>query len=179
MISSELEGETAERNTRWPIEIGEAEEVFKSLAYYRGCKEMLIRRYFVALISLAVLAIIIAAWSYLFRTEKEENPYLGEIALKHRWGRVHTFSADKNMDGITNSLAIWPDYDRNLPPLEAWYDPEDRGSFKYHVVYDEGKADRLEIDEDGDGIYESVLHGKDAQSYIDTNLCSRIPDHGK
>lgn len=140
------------------------------------------RRTFLVLMSLAVPVIIAVLW--LFRTENIDNPELGQIQHKYRWGVVRELLADTNRDGQVDFRALFGEGDsRSSPqigphdyPTEFWEDKNFDGIFELHAVYSNEEISRIELDDDGDGHFETVLTGVEAKDYYPNRAEKRAVD---
>lgn len=112
------------------------------------------------LLALALIAVV--ALGYLFRSQTIENPELGVITYHHRWGKRSQLIADTNRDGMIDFRARIDDLGL---PEEYWEDSNHDGAFDRHVIMEGTLIQRLELDEDGDGKYERVLGGVEAQGF--------------
>lgn len=119
------------------------------------------RRIFaIGLIALAVASAVVGG--YLFRRETYDNPELGVITYHYRWGKRAKLTADTNRDGRIDVIDRIDDLGS---PLEYWEDSNHDGTFDRHVVLKEGLIERVELDQDGDGEYEIILEGSEAESF--------------
>lgn len=117
---------------------------------------------------LLLAAILLIA--YLFRTETYENPELGIIENRFRWGYAFEQTADVNRDGNPDYRAIYAKGARSFStgqaPVEIWEDRDYDRKFEIHAVLDESIVVTVEIDKDGDGVYETILSGEEASSFF-------------
>jgi hypothetical protein len=76
-------------------------------------------------------------------------------------------TADTNLDGAINFRASFVGV-RNFSraPVEYWEDRDFDGVFEIHVVKDRVHFGVLQVDQDGDGIYDLELFGKEAEVYF-------------
>jgi hypothetical protein len=114
----------------------------------------------IGLIALIVASAVVAG--YLFRRQTYDNPELGVITYHYRWGKRAWLTADTNRDG---KIDVRDRIDDLGFPEEYWEDSNYDGSFDRHVVMEGSLIQRVELDEDGDGKYERVLEGAEAQGF--------------
>ncbi len=107
--------------------------------------------------------------AHLFRTEKHDNPHLGLIEYKYRWGHAHEIAADSNRDGSIDYRGRFDgstgSFGTHDSPIEYWEDRDFDGVFEIHVMLDGPVIRRMELDEDADGEYERVLTGDEAAGF--------------
>ena len=109
-------------------------------------------------------------FAYLFRTETLENPELGVFQYKYRWGIAHEEQVDTNRDGTPDYRAIFDGTSRTFDahglPREFWEDRDHDGVFEIHAVYSDNRLERVELDRNGDGIYDEVLVKSEAEAFF-------------
>lgn len=114
-----------------------------------------------------LVAVCLSVW--LFRIERGDSSS-GAYELHYRWGKPRVFLLDRNHDGVWDYRAI---VERggalSVPPSEFWDDEDFDGRFELHVLLgdwvdqDSQPVTAFEIDTDGNGTYETVLTGVDAE----------------
>ena len=116
---------------------------------------------------LVLVAVCFSAW--LFRVERGDGP-AGAYEVHFRWGKPGVFLLDRNHDGVWDYRAIVRRREGlSGPPSEFWDDEDFDGRFELHVLLgdwvgqDSQPVTAFEIDTDGDGTYETVLTGVDAE----------------
>jgi hypothetical protein len=118
-----------------------------------------------ALLLAGVVVVAVFASKFWFRIEVVDNPTLGEMKYKYRWGGRAWLEVDRNRDGLPDAKA------RLLPgspatPKELWEDRDSDGVFEIHARMNRrGEIIFLEIDEDNNGVEEVLLHGDEAAAY--------------
>lgn len=134
----------------------------------------------IALIALGLpLLGIMTSLSYLFRMQVIDNPALGIITVRYRWGRPYEITADSNRDGEADyrgfvdapfgSIAT-----HTAIPTEYWEDSDYDGCFESHVVLESGSIIFVEVDVDKDGRYEETLTGREATNFYESKLKGRV-----
>lgn len=107
---------------------------------------------------------------YLFRTETLDNPDLGIIEHRYRWGYAYEERADTNRDGSHDFRAIFNTKSRSFAthdqPSEFWEDRDYNGVFEIHALLKDGQLERVEIDQDQDGKYDRELFGEEALQFF-------------
>lgn len=128
--------------------------------------------------SLSLLGVAFALL-YAFRTEYQDNPALGRIGEVYRWGRPHAIVGDTNGDGRNDFRGlVTPDtrhFSTSTQIQEWWEDRDFDGIFDLHAVTQPGNTQRveaLELDEDKDGTFETVLRGEAASAYLSERVRS-------
>lgn len=116
------------------------------------------------LVALAIVSCIF----YLFRVQKLDLGEMGEVSVKYRWGCPSEIRQDIDGDGSVDIVArVNAPFGRfashTTSPVEDFYDTDFDGNLDTHVVYDKGKAQLLKEDRDGDGDFEVLLRGGEAQ----------------
>lgn len=113
------------------------------------------------------LAVLVAA-RYLFRSETDQNPELGTITIKYRWGCAEEIRVDANRDGRIDAVylldAPFGEYSREHPPVESYESSRCDGVFDIHVTYVPER--RVHVDSDRDGLWDTTLRGKRAASFL-------------
>ena len=130
------------------------------------------------LISLLLLGGAICL-TYLFRVQVIDNPALGIISIRYRWGRPYKITADSNRDGKADYRGLvdapfGPIATHTAIPTEYWEDSDHDGSFECHVVLEAGSIKSVEVDVDKDGHYDKVLTGNDATHFYESKLKDRV-----
>lgn len=114
--------------------------------------------------------------AYLFRIEELDNPDLGVIQLRYRWGFAHETLADTNRDGSFDFRALFDGTSRSFGshdlPIEVWEDRNHDGVFEIHALLDGDIVERVELDHDQDGRPDQVLTGSEAAQYFKSFLGS-------
>ena len=137
---------------------------------------MRIRRWLVYVLSAGLGALFVgflAGYLYLFRSEVDHNPALGEITYHYRWGRPYLITVDQDRDGRDDARVIvdapFGLYSTYITvACEYWEVRNDGKGFKRHVLLQNGRITVVELDEDGDGKYEKRLEGKAASEFYAT-----------
>jgi hypothetical protein len=135
-----------------------------------------LRKSVIILIGSFVASLIITGFllAYLFRTETLDNPALGIIRQKYRWGFAYEELADTNRDGATDFRAVFDGTSRSFgthdQPREFWEDRNYDGIFEIHATYGREKLERVELDRDNDGQYDDVLTGSEAEDFFESFL---------
>ncbi|MCP3994318.1 MAG: hypothetical protein GY722_04520 [bacterium] len=110
--------------------------------------------------------------AHLFRTETLDNPHLGVIQNKYRWGLAYEQLADSNRDGLHDFRAVFDGSSRSFSnqdqPVEFWEDRNYDGIFEIHALLEEGVVARVELDRDQDGKYDQVIAGREAEHFFET-----------
>jgi len=121
------------------------------------------------------LIIFLIGFSYLFRTVSKDWVF-GRIYYEFRWGRPYEVTADTNLDGKINFRASFVGVDNfSRSPVEYWEDRDFDGVFEIHLVKDRVHFGVLQVDQDGDGIYDLELHGSEAEEYYRSLTDSEHP----
>jgi hypothetical protein len=90
----------------------------------------------------------------------------GRIHYEFRWGLPYMVTADTNLDGNINFRASFVGVgDFSFSPVEYWEDRDFDGVFEIHLVKDQVHFGVLQVDQDGDGIYDLELFGEEAKEY--------------
>jgi len=107
---------------------------------------------------------------YLFRVEVLEAGYLGEVSVKYKWGYPAELRQDLDEDGSNDLVerldAPFGRYAAHTTLVtEGFYDTDFEGQLDAHVIFQgEGGAIKVvELDRDGDGVFEVLLRGEEAQ----------------
>jgi hypothetical protein len=118
-------------------------------------------------------ALLFAFWHlWLFRSESttvQETPFL----FKWRWGRPSHFCVDANGNGYYETWyrqESYGSFSTTASPDEALVDGDEDGVYELHAVWQPTPRVhfRIAIDEDGDGLRETVLDGEQAFAlYLD------------
>ena len=112
-----------------------------------------------------------AAMAFLFRHASEDNPPLGRITLRYRWGRPALIEVDGNYDGVIDMRARVPGtFATGVPPVEWWEVPCGRHTFRYHVTLREGQIASVETDEGCTGTATARYDGADARAFYDDRI---------
>jgi len=124
------------------------------------------------IIILIILVILFLVLLFLFRTQTVDNPALGVITFKYKWGRVHQILADSNRDGRIDyreltSAPFGAISTHTSSALQYWEDADFDGHFERHAILEHGEIKILEIDEDTDGVYEKILTGEEARKFYE------------
>ena len=123
-----------------------------------------------ALYPLAVLALVAVGAGYLHlnRTVVVDNPSLGILKYRYKWGRPHELAADTNRDGRDDFLASYDGFSDfgGSPGREHWEDRNHDGVFDVHVVYRAGEVARVRVDGDHDGVFEMSAWGAEGAALI-------------
>ncbi len=119
--------------------------------------------------SVAVLTVGVAvAGLYLFRTTVEARADGAVVRHTWRWGMAYSASIDRDGDGRIDILAFLQpglaDFYTDVPPREVLLDLDLDGRFDHRLVY--AAVDRLELDVDGDGEFETTLTGSQVGQYF-------------
>lgn len=130
------------------------------------------RRWMLYSLISATLVVAGGGCLYLFRQEIEDDPYLGMITHKYRWGMPRELFLDTNRDGKTDSrcrvagdFGSFSTQDDSL--LECWESRQCDGRFDLHYVWNQnGELQRLERDVDRDGEYDTVLFQPEAIEFL-------------
>lgn len=121
--------------------------------------------------ALALLCILLRF--VLFRTVVESNQALGILRYSYRWGTLSVLTCDRNADGVIDArLRIQSP--TNSPStafivLEGWESSRLDGHFDVHYQEVDGVL-HLELDDDGDGRFESALVGEPARETLRTRM---------
>jgi hypothetical protein len=122
----------------------------------------------VSSLALVVLGLIGLAWWHYFGDTVWDNPEIGVCRFKLRWGKAYEVRIDTNRDGVADirirysGLRTWGPHER---PLESWEDTDYDGRVDLHSVWLNADGEGvlvLQVDDDGDGVYDRVLCGTDA-----------------
>jgi hypothetical protein len=137
-------------------------------------------RFLLRWIAILAVAILVASGCYLFRTRTIENPELGRITLKWRWGRAAEIAVDSNQDGKVDFRMLYrrwaTDFRTHEPFDEAWESSRCDGRFDRHTRVAVGVVAELQYDSDGDGTLDRTLVSKAAEQYLRDN--PRAPECG-
>ncbi len=123
---------------------------------------------------------VLASWLllHLFRKEELDNPELGIIVYKFRWGFAHEILADTNRDGSYDARALFDGKSRSFGthdrPVELWEDRDHNGVFEIHAVNDGDVVGRVELDHDQDGEYDEVLEGPEAAGFFESLIAPEV-----
>jgi hypothetical protein len=133
----------------------------------------------VALGVCAFLGIGVSIYLYTFPVAPWYVPGIGTIRLERLWWKGDSeLTVDKNGDGVIEERAIFagPDGPRSPhdPAIETWEDTNRDGRMDLHTVL-KGDVVFVEIDTNGDGIFDQKLIGDNARRY----LASRDPRRSK
>ncbi len=128
---------------------------------------------FMVLCSLLFLLVGTASLGWLFRTESVDNDALGLISYRFRWGRLKTISVDSNRDGLIDGKMNVVSYTDRIGSThfddytEGWESSKQNGQWDIHYWKDETSGlFFLELDMDGDRIFESHFEGDDAEKEL-------------
>ena len=116
------------------------------------------------LLSAVVLALSIAAWGIMFRTETVAHPKTGERFYQHRWGRPARISMDVNRDGVIDSIAHVAGSFDDVYLLEE--SSLCNGVIDVRIEFSGDYALIFEYDSDQDGEYETILHSSEVYSAL-------------
>ncbi len=126
------------------------------------------------------LAVVASCWLllHLFRSEELDNPDLGLIVYKYRWGFAYEMLADTNRDGSYNARALFDGKSRSFGahdrPVEFWEDRDHNGVFEIHAVMDGAAVGRVELDRDQDGEYDEILEGPEAAHFFESLIVPEV-----
>ncbi len=130
----------------------------------------------------ACLASSVVFFAHAFRVDKSDNPSLGIIEYRYRWGRAHEVRADSNRDGEIDFRARFESsrrfFGHSDSPKEYWEDRDYDGSFEIHVVMDGDKIKLVNVDQNGDGMYERTLTGKAAEKFYSSAIFGELTGGG-
>ena len=126
------------------------------------------------------LAGVASSWLllHLFRTEELDNPVLGLIVHKYRWGFAYEELVDSNRDGSYDARALFDGKSRSIGthdrPVEFWEDRDYNGVFEIHAVYVGDTLGHVELDRDQDGEYDEILKGAEATRFFESLIVPRV-----
>jgi hypothetical protein len=113
-------------------------------------------------VGLAVLAVGLGMYSYLFKSEVRQVAGWGEIRFKWRWGKAVEMSIDRNEDGTVDLRALYSGKERDFYNhsiwTEYWLSRRCDGTFD---VYFDLHSKLIVVDQDRDGQYESEISPED------------------
>lgn len=124
------------------------------------------------LVAILVAATIVCVL-YLFRSEVDENSALGRVTIKYVLGRPYSIAADVDRDGridFQGSLdAPFGSYASHTSVLvEYWESSRKDGVLDRHVLLKDGIITKVEVDEDHDGTFETILTGTEAENFYES-----------
>lgn len=129
----------------------------------RGSAVMTLKLPAIAVFASFLVIAGIAAMAYLFRRDTDDNEALGILDYCYSWGHVKFVGADRDRDGRQDirclvAAPFGPYSPHLVSPLECWDRLDGRGVFRRHMILDRsGAVKRIEVDDDGDGVYEKSL----------------------
>jgi len=129
---------------------------------------------------LAIVAVVavVSLCIYLFRSKTIENPELGRVTLKWRWGKAAEIAVDSNQDGKTDFRMLYRRWARDFHTHElydeTWESSRCDGRFDRHTRVVDGRVAELDYDSDGDGTLDRTLKSADAEQFLRDN--PRAPD---
>lgn len=119
---------------------------------------------------LLVLTVTAAMLSlHLFRAEEVDNPALGVLEYRYRWGVLSSLACDADRNGIPDarlrieSISNAPATEFTV--LEGWESSNLDGLFDIHYWFEDGVL-HLGVDSDRDGDYDQVLSGEAAETRL-------------
>lgn len=123
----------------------------------------------------AVMVVIIVGWVafcvYSFRSFSEVSSDYGKATYRYRWGKPFDVRVDFNQDGRFDYRARVPGvFGAGIIPLESWQDPRFEGFYRYHVIYSGGEVTVVEIDKNGDGVFDQQLENGEAREFAAREL---------
>lgn len=121
------------------------------------------------LITALVAVLVVAAGLFLFRSSTYNNPALGLMTTKYRWGKPAFLLVDVNRDGTPDAKAVaWHGAPRSPhdAPKELWESTRCDGYYDLHALFDRsGNLSIVEFDTDRDGAYEKTLSADEGRAY--------------
>ena len=109
---------------------------------------------------------IVTLLGYLFRTDSSDEPGLGLLTYKYRWGVATYVELDLDKDGTIEGRYRLPsrgdDQGWHLRYREGWESSECDGTLDLHWWIDPAGNLQFEQDTDGDGAYDLTGRGGDA-----------------
>lgn len=125
----------------------------------------------ILLLPLVAIALVVASFLYLFRTRVQDNPDLGLITYRWKWGAAREVLADTNRDGAADFRGRFRGWSATFYThqqwAEAWESSQCDGRFDVHLIASStGDLAVLEYDGDRDGRFETVLQGQALLSKI-------------
>ena len=113
------------------------------------------------------------------RAQTIDNPALGIIILRYRWGRPYRITADSNRDGVADyrefiDAPFGPIATHTAVPTEYWEDADYDGCFENHVLLESGSIKSVEVDVDKDGHYDKIITGDEATHFYESKLKDRV-----
>ncbi len=126
------------------------------------------------------LAVVVSCWLllHLFHSEELDNPELGLIVHKYRWGVAYEELVDSNRDGSYDVRALFDGKSRSFGthngPVEFWEDRDYNGVFEIHAVMDGDAVGRVELDRDQDGEYDEILKGPEAARFFESLIVPEV-----
>ncbi|MEM6796547.1 MAG: hypothetical protein AAF725_21425 [Acidobacteriota bacterium] len=111
-----------------------------------------------------------ALTGYMFRTDSEDNPHLGIIYYKYRWGRAYSQQVDSNRDGRVDAKVFFAgepaDFSTAMAISEIWEDRDYDGIFEVLVEHKNGEVTGVRVDTDRDGQHDRLLSRKEMQNFF-------------
>lgn len=129
-------------------------------------------RYLLGVLLLLLIAILTST-AYLFRQRTIDDPRLGRITFKWRWGKAAEVAIDSNSDGLLDFRLLYhrwaTDFHTHEPYNEAWESSSCDGHLDRHMLISGMQLERLDYDSDGDGAPDVSLFGTAAMRYFHEN----------
>ncbi len=123
------------------------------------------RRKVLGLAAVLSLALILPSYLWLFRQKNLDLQELGAVQLKWHWGRAREVHIDRNRDGVIDLRAQYIDDAKEFFThrlwSEYWASTNCNGEFDVHYKSQQDGSYTVEIDQDNDGFFETVLQAED------------------
>lgn len=132
----------------------------------------------------AVVAAGLAVVWYANRTHTEDIAIGGRWTAVYRWWKISEVLADRNRDGRVDARTV---FDSPIDPVmilaprsadyTTWLDQGFDGKFELEIRWQKtSKATSVGIDTNGDGTYDKVLTGNEADAYEDNVIAPRCKE---
>jgi hypothetical protein len=118
-----------------------------------------------------ITAVLIASSLYLFRVHRLDNPALGLIVEKYKWGKANELLLDADRNGTVDARYRVASSLREAPLgyslVEGWESSRCNGAMDIHLLFTpRGHLAAVEYDSTMDGTYDQVFHGTRAGEFL-------------
>ncbi len=104
---------------------------------------------------------------FMFREIEFDNPEIGLLVHRYRWGKAAEIEVDVDRDGLVDGRYLVDGFSTHDRVFEGWEASLCDGNFDVHMLLgDQSILVYLEYDADKDGVFELTYRGERARDFL-------------